>query len=78
MEPYTSPSGTVEVPRIQLEVPIMCTYMKSMLISADFSSMGYALFSVMISQHTIAFFKIVLELLKQLANMHMRKSDKQI
>ncbi|XP_044079355.1 uromodulin-like 1 [Siniperca chuatsi] len=41
MEPYTSPSGTVEVPRVRLEVPIMCTYRKSMLISADFSSMGY-------------------------------------
>ncbi|XP_051793399.1 uromodulin-like 1 isoform X1 [Acanthochromis polyacanthus] len=41
MDPYTSPSGAVEVPTKLLEVPIMCTYMKSMLISADFSSMGY-------------------------------------
>ncbi|KAM9729630.1 uromodulin-like 1 [Menidia menidia] len=41
MEPYTSPSGTVEVPTILLQVPIMCTYTKNMLISTDFGSMGY-------------------------------------
>ncbi|XP_037543647.1 uromodulin-like 1 [Nematolebias whitei] len=41
MGPYASPAGSVEVPRIQLEVPIMCTYLKSTLISADFGSMGY-------------------------------------
>ncbi|XP_049449087.1 uromodulin-like 1 [Epinephelus fuscoguttatus] len=41
MDMYTSSSGAVEVPRKRLEVPIMCTYMKSMLISADFGSMGY-------------------------------------
>ncbi|XP_054481207.1 uromodulin-like 1 [Anoplopoma fimbria] len=36
-----SDSGEEEVPRIRLEAPIMCTYMKSILISADFGSMGY-------------------------------------
>ncbi|KAF3706728.1 Uromodulin-like 1 Olfactorin Precursor [Channa argus] len=41
MDPYNSPSGSVETPRIQLQVPVMCTYMKSMLISADYGSMGY-------------------------------------
>ncbi|XP_033954387.1 uromodulin-like 1 [Pseudochaenichthys georgianus] len=41
MDMYTSDSGTVEAPKIQLEVPILCSYMKSMLISADFGSMGY-------------------------------------
>ncbi|XP_045896630.1 uromodulin-like 1 [Micropterus dolomieu] len=41
MDPYTSPNGTVEVPRVRLQVPIMCTYMKSMLTLADYSSMGY-------------------------------------
>ncbi|XP_070773809.1 uromodulin-like 1 [Enoplosus armatus] len=41
MDSYISPSGTVEVPTVRLEVPIMCTYMKSMLISTDFGSMGY-------------------------------------
>ncbi|XP_032433097.1 uromodulin-like 1 [Xiphophorus hellerii] len=41
MDPYTAKSGAVEVPRIRLEVPIMCSYMTSMLISADFGSMGY-------------------------------------
>ncbi|XP_041808048.1 uromodulin-like 1 isoform X2 [Chelmon rostratus] len=41
MDPYNTSSGTVEAPRIRLEVPIMCAYMKSMLISTDFGSMGY-------------------------------------
>ncbi|XP_073335772.1 uromodulin-like 1 [Pagrus major] len=41
MDQYISPSGTVEAPRIRLEVPIMCAYTKSMLISADFGSTGY-------------------------------------
>uniref|UniRef100_A0A096LT99 Uromodulin-like 1 n=1 Tax=Poecilia formosa TaxID=48698 RepID=A0A096LT99_POEFO len=40
MDPYTAEGGAVEVPRIRLEVPIMCTYLTSMLISADFGSMG--------------------------------------
>ncbi|XP_023818675.1 uromodulin-like 1 [Oryzias latipes] len=41
VDPYTSPNGTVEVPTVMLQVPIMCTYSKEMLISADFGSMGY-------------------------------------
>ncbi|XP_042355576.1 uromodulin-like 1 [Plectropomus leopardus] len=41
MEIFTSPNGTMEVPRKRLEIPIMCSYMKSMLISADFGNMGY-------------------------------------
>ncbi|XP_054899903.1 uromodulin-like 1 [Poeciliopsis prolifica] len=41
MDPYTAEGGAVEVPRVRLEVPIMCTYMTSMLISANFGSMGY-------------------------------------
>ncbi|XP_008285511.1 uromodulin-like 1 [Stegastes partitus] len=41
MDPYTSRIGAVEAPTVLLKVPIMCTYMKSMLISADFGSMGY-------------------------------------
>ncbi|XP_034406436.1 uromodulin-like 1 [Cyclopterus lumpus] len=41
MDMYTSDSGEVEVPRIRLEAPIICTYTKSMLISTDFGSMGY-------------------------------------
>ncbi|XP_068456407.1 LOW QUALITY PROTEIN: uromodulin-like 1 [Clinocottus analis] len=43
METYTSDSGELEGPRIRLEIPIMCTYTKSMLLSADFGSMGYAI-----------------------------------
>ncbi|CAJ1064721.1 uromodulin-like 1 isoform X3 [Xyrichtys novacula] len=33
--------GEEKMPKIRLEVPIMCTFMKSMLISADFGPMGY-------------------------------------
>uniref|UniRef100_A0A667Y8T8 ZP domain-containing protein n=1 Tax=Myripristis murdjan TaxID=586833 RepID=A0A667Y8T8_9TELE len=41
MDPQTLPNGTAEVPKIRLEVPIMCTYRKSMLISTGFGPMGY-------------------------------------
>ncbi|KAM3601857.1 uncharacterized protein V6R79_020107 [Siganus canaliculatus] len=41
MDRYVSSDGNEEVPRIRLEVPIMCTYMKSVLISANHGSMGY-------------------------------------
>ncbi|XP_056265316.1 uromodulin-like 1 [Pseudoliparis swirei] len=41
MDMYKSDSGEMEVPRIRLEAPIMCTFKKSLLISADFGSMGY-------------------------------------
>lgn len=37
-------SGAVETPKVHLQVPIVCAYVKSMLISADFSSMGYLKF----------------------------------
>lgn len=49
MEQYTSSSGIVETPKIRLEVPIMCGYMKSMLISADLNFMGYPSFVVIFS-----------------------------
>ncbi|XP_032389675.1 uromodulin-like 1 isoform X1 [Etheostoma spectabile] len=42
MEMFTlSTNGTEEVPRIRLEVPIMCAFTKNMLISVDSGSMGY-------------------------------------
>ncbi|KAM9788981.1 uromodulin-like 1 [Neosynchiropus ocellatus] len=41
MKPYVSATGTVEPARVRLQVPIMCTYMRSVLMSADFSSVGY-------------------------------------
>ncbi|XP_026229258.1 uromodulin-like 1 isoform X2 [Anabas testudineus] len=41
IDSYISPSGTVEVPRTQLEIPIICTYKKSLLISSDLGSMGF-------------------------------------
>lgn len=41
MEQTVLPSGVVETPKIHLKVPIMCAYVKSMLISADFGSTGY-------------------------------------
>ncbi|TNN76946.1 Uromodulin-like 1 [Liparis tanakae] len=45
MDMYKSDSGEMEVPRIRLEAPIMCTFTKSLLISADFGSMGYDIFT---------------------------------
>ncbi|XP_056910998.1 uromodulin-like 1 isoform X3 [Takifugu flavidus] len=41
MDQKVLPSGAVEAPKVHLEVPIVCAYVKSMLISADFSSTGY-------------------------------------
>uniref|UniRef100_A0A672GW98 ZP domain-containing protein n=1 Tax=Salarias fasciatus TaxID=181472 RepID=A0A672GW98_SALFA len=41
MDSYVSAGGEVKVPRLRLEVPIMCTYMRSKLISADYGSTGY-------------------------------------
>lgn len=38
------PGGVMETPKLHLKVPVMCAYEKSMLISADFGSMGYHLF----------------------------------
>lgn len=40
MDQTVSPGGAVETPRVHLKVPIVCAYVKSMLISADFSSTG--------------------------------------
>ncbi|XP_059208336.1 uromodulin-like 1 [Centropristis striata] len=36
-----STNGTLKAPRKHLKVPIMCTYKKDIVISADFGSMGY-------------------------------------
>lgn len=44
MDQKVLPSGEVEAPKVHLKVPIVCAYVKSMLISADFSSTGYLLF----------------------------------
>ncbi|XP_061660290.1 uromodulin-like 1 [Syngnathoides biaculeatus] len=49
METYMSPNGTLEAPKLRLEVPIICIYMRSMLMSADFGSMGYELIQDVIS-----------------------------
>ncbi|XP_026183739.1 uromodulin-like 1 [Mastacembelus armatus] len=49
MDPYTSPDGTVEVPKTRLESPITCAYKKSILISSDFGSMGYDILSDVIT-----------------------------
>ncbi|KAF7650649.1 hypothetical protein LDENG_00122680, partial [Lucifuga dentata] len=49
MDPFTLPSGSVEVPRLQLQVPIMCTYRKNMLISANSGSMGYEIITDIIT-----------------------------
>lgn len=44
MDQSVLPSGVMETPKTHLEVPIMCAYEKSMLISADLGSIGYCLF----------------------------------
>lgn len=49
MDQYIPPGGTAETPRIRLELPISCGYMKNMVISADFSSMGYSSFVFILS-----------------------------
>ncbi|XP_017286597.3 uromodulin-like 1 [Kryptolebias marmoratus] len=60
MDPYTSLAGSLEAPRIQLEVPIMCTYLKSMLISADFGSLGYDIIKDIITG--LGSFQVMLQL----------------
>ncbi|XP_077597238.1 uromodulin-like 1 [Stigmatopora nigra] len=42
-ETYLSSDGIWETPKLRLEVPIICTYLRSMLMSADFGPMGYEL-----------------------------------
>ncbi|XP_068187776.1 uromodulin-like 1 [Antennarius striatus] len=49
MDQYTSANGTLETPRIRLEVPVMCGYLKNIVVSADFSSMGHDMFKDVIS-----------------------------
>ncbi|XP_061608708.1 uromodulin-like 1 isoform X3 [Phyllopteryx taeniolatus] len=61
METSTSPNGTLEAPKLRLEVPIICTYMRSMLISADFGSMGYKLIQDVISSSGM--FQVTVQLL---------------
>ncbi|KAM6907148.1 uromodulin-like 1 [Xenentodon cancila] len=61
MDPYKSLSGTMEVPRIQLNVPIMCSYTRSMLISADFGSVGYDLIKDIIVG--LGPFKVIVQLM---------------
>lgn len=44
MDPKAVPSGAGASPKVRLQVPVVCAYVKSMLVSADFSSTGYLLF----------------------------------
>ncbi|XP_034035012.1 mucin-5AC [Thalassophryne amazonica] len=43
MDPYMSANGTMIVPKVRLQMPIICAYSKKTLISTDFGSMGYDL-----------------------------------
>ncbi|XP_051903713.1 uromodulin-like 1 isoform X2 [Hippocampus zosterae] len=61
MDTYTSPNGTLEAPKLRLEVPIICTYMRSMLMSADFGSMGYELIQDVIT--SAGMFQVTVQLL---------------
>lgn len=54
MDRNVLPSGVMETPKIHLEVPIMCAYEKSMIISADFGSMGYRLFVASLFLYTVS------------------------
>ncbi|KAK9536120.1 hypothetical protein VZT92_005930 [Zoarces viviparus] len=79
MEVYTSDSGTVEVPRIRLEAPILCTYMKSTLISADFGSMGYDMIGDFITGS--GSFQVTVQLMngtRPLPNNHSLSSDEAV
>ncbi|XP_054611319.1 uromodulin-like 1 isoform X1 [Dunckerocampus dactyliophorus] len=61
MEPYNTPNGTLEAPTLHLEVPIICTYMRSMLMSPDFGSMGYNLIKDVITGSGL--FQVTVQLL---------------
>ncbi|KAM9782429.1 uromodulin-like 1 [Syngnathus typhle] len=61
METYTSVNGTLEAPKLLLEVPIICTYMRSMLTSADIGSMGYELIQDVITSSGM--FQVTVQLL---------------
>ncbi|KAM6911522.1 uromodulin-like 1 [Lycodopsis pacificus] len=79
MEVYTSDSGKLEVPRIRLEAPILCTYMKSMLISADFGSMGYDMIGDFITGS--GSFQVTVQLMNgtmPLPNNHSLSSDEAV
>ncbi|XP_031713279.1 uromodulin-like 1 [Anarrhichthys ocellatus] len=79
MEMYTSDSGKVEVPRIRLEAPILCTYMKSTLISADFGSMGYDMIGDFITGS--GSFQVTVQLMNgtmPLPNNHSLSSDEAV
>ncbi|XP_072230517.1 uromodulin-like 1 [Leuresthes tenuis] len=72
MDPYASQSGTVEVPRLLLQVPIMCTYTKSMLISTDFGSMGYQMIKDVIRD--FGSFQVMVQLMNGTAPLHQNYS----
>nr|XP_040038683.1 uromodulin-like 1 isoform X2 [Gasterosteus aculeatus aculeatus] len=79
MEMYTSGNERVEVPRIRLEAPIMCTYKKSTLISADFGFMGYDMRRNIITG--LGLLRVTLQLMAgtvPLPNNHSLSSDEAV
>ncbi|XP_068577530.1 uromodulin-like 1 isoform X2 [Cebidichthys violaceus] len=79
VETYTSDGGILEVPRIRLEAPILCTYMKSTLISADFGSMGYDMIEDFITGS--GSFQVTVQLMNgtmPLPNNHSLSSDEAV
>ncbi|XP_040038682.2 uromodulin-like 1 [Gasterosteus aculeatus] len=79
MEMYTSGNERVEVPRIRLEAPIMCTYKKSTLISADFGFMGYDMSRDIITG--LGLLRVTLQLMAgtvPLPNNHSLSSDEAV
>ncbi|XP_061819050.1 uromodulin-like 1 [Nerophis lumbriciformis] len=61
VETNSTPNGTLEAPLLHLEVPVICTYMRSMLMSTDFGSMGYNLIKDMITG--LGFFQVSVQLM---------------
>ncbi|XP_061904408.1 uromodulin-like 1 [Entelurus aequoreus] len=61
VETNSTPNGTLEAPLLHLEVPVICTYMRNMLMSTDFGSMGYNLMKDVITG--LGFFQVSVQLM---------------
>ncbi|XP_061752413.1 LOW QUALITY PROTEIN: uromodulin-like 1 [Nerophis ophidion] len=61
VETNSLPNGTSEAPLLHLEVPVICTYMRSMLMSTGFGSMGHNLIKDVITG--LGFFQVSVQLM---------------
>lgn len=53
MDLQSLPDSKTRVPTVQLEVPIMCTFGRSILISAGYGPTGYAVPGAMVTLSTV-------------------------